>query len=92
MDVLVGDLDHPEPSVEGQARRTAAIRASAARTAQARDLQREALNQATAECLGEITSRDLVLALGDIMAGNLDDVIQPLLAEHQADQLAVLDD
>jgi peptide chain release factor 1 len=28
--------------------------------------------------------------LADIMNGNMDDLIQPLLAEHQADQLAEL--
>jgi predicted transcriptional regulator len=57
------DMDHPEPSVEGQARRTAAIRASAARTASRRQLEREATKQAVAESLGTITSRDLVIAL-----------------------------
>ena len=42
---------------------------------------------------GRLTDHRIKLTLyklGDIMAGNLDDVIQPLLAEHQADQLAVL--
>ena len=42
---------------------------------------------------GRLTDHRIKLTLyklGDIMAGNLDDVINPLLAEHQADQLAVL--
>jgi peptide chain release factor 1 len=42
---------------------------------------------------GRLTDHRIKLTLyklGDIMNGNLDDVIQPLLAEHQADQLAVL--
>ncbi|HEY0961967.1 MAG TPA: peptide chain release factor 1 [Pseudomonadales bacterium] len=42
---------------------------------------------------GRLTDHRIKLTLyklADIMAGNLDDVIQPLLAEHQADQLAVL--
>jgi peptide chain release factor 1 len=40
---------------------------------------------------GRLTDHRIKLTLyklGDIMAGNLDDVIQPLLAEYQADQLA----
>lgn len=57
------DMDHPDPSVEGQARRTAAIRASSARTMALREVEREATKQAVAEALGEITGRDLVLAL-----------------------------
>jgi predicted transcriptional regulator len=57
------DMDHPEPSLEGQARRTAGIRASSARTQQLRDVERELTKQLAAESLGEITSRDLVLAL-----------------------------
>ena len=42
---------------------------------------------------GRLTDHRIKLTLyklGDIMAGNLDDVIEPLRAEHQADQLAVL--
>jgi peptide chain release factor 1 len=42
---------------------------------------------------GRLTDHRIKLTLyklGDIMAGNLDDVIQPLLAEYQADQLAEL--
>jgi peptide chain release factor 1 len=42
---------------------------------------------------GRLTDHRIKLTLyklGDIMNGNMDDVIQPLLAEHQADQLAVL--
>ena len=42
---------------------------------------------------GRLTDHRIKLTLyklADIMNGNLDDVIQPLLAEHQADQLAVL--
>jgi peptide chain release factor 1 len=42
---------------------------------------------------GRLTDHRIKLTLyklGDIMAGDLDDVIQPLLAEHQADQLAEL--
>jgi transposase len=57
------DMDHPEPSAEGQARRTAAIRASSARTQELRERGREAMKQAVATSLGPITSRDLVLAL-----------------------------
>jgi len=57
------DMDHPEPSVEGQERRTAAIRASAARTQALREHEREELKQVVAESLGFVTSRDLVLAL-----------------------------
>lgn len=44
---------------------------------------------------GRLTDHRIKLTLyklGDIMAGNMDDVIQPLLAEHQADQLAELAD
>ena len=57
------DLDHPAPSLEGQARRTAAIRASAARQLEAREVEREATKQQVASFLGEIRSRDLVIAL-----------------------------
>jgi predicted transcriptional regulator len=57
------DMDHPEPSPEGQERRTAAIRAAAAREQGRREQERELLKQTIAESLGFITSRDLVLAL-----------------------------
>ncbi|MCA1713339.1 MAG: hypothetical protein LC789_17545 [Actinobacteria bacterium] len=57
------DMDHPEPSLEGQARRTAAIRASAARTQEQREVERQQTKLLVAESLGAITSRDLVLAL-----------------------------
>jgi transcriptional regulator with XRE-family HTH domain len=57
------DMDHPEPSVAGQARRTAAIRASAARQQVVREQDREALKAAVAESLGLVSSRDLLLAL-----------------------------
>jgi peptide chain release factor 1 len=42
---------------------------------------------------GRLTDHRIKLTLyklGDILAGDLDDVIQPLLAEYQADQLAEL--
>ena len=57
------DMDHPEPSAEGQARRTAAIRASAARTQERRQREREEFKTEVAEGLGVIKSRDLMIAL-----------------------------
>lgn len=57
------DMDHPDPSVEGQERRTAALRASSARRQRVRAAERELVVGAVAESLGEITSRDLIVAL-----------------------------
>ncbi|GAC1440110.1 MAG: hypothetical protein NVSMB55_03620 [Mycobacteriales bacterium] len=57
------DMDHPEPSVEGQARRTAAIRASAERTQQLRETQRKSFKVGVAEILGPVSQRDVLLAL-----------------------------
>ncbi len=53
------DMDHPEPSLEGQARRTAAIRASAARVQVVRDAERSAVKAAAAARVGVLTDREL---------------------------------
>lgn len=57
------DMDHPEPSLAGQARRTAAIRASAQRQQDLREQARQRFKAEVAATLGDVTSRDLVLAL-----------------------------
>lgn len=55
------DMDHPEPSVEGQERRTAAIRASAARTQQLREIERASVKNQAARRVGVLTDRELEL-------------------------------
>ncbi|MEO6204551.1 MAG: hypothetical protein ABIO67_04105 [Mycobacteriales bacterium] len=53
------DMDHPEPSLEGQARRTAAIRASAARQQVIRERERQAIKESAAARVGVLSDREL---------------------------------
>jgi transposase len=57
------DMEHPIRGLAGQERRTAAIRASAARTQVLREQQRTELKAAAGSSLGHVTKRDLVVAL-----------------------------
>lgn len=57
------DLDHPEPTLEGQARRTAALRASGARRRSVNEASAARFKEAIAQSLGAVTSRDLLIAL-----------------------------
>jgi transposase len=57
------DMVHPLGSLEGQERRTAAIRASAARTQKLRQAERESFCGDIREAFGSPSDRDLVLAL-----------------------------
>ena len=57
------DMVHPLPGLEGQARRTAAIRASSAKTQALREQARVAFKADVAAVLGGISQRDLLVAL-----------------------------
>jgi transcriptional regulator with XRE-family HTH domain len=57
------DMEHPIQGLEGQERRTAAIRASAARTQVLREQKRVEFKAAVASSLGQVTVRDLLVAL-----------------------------
>lgn len=57
------EMDHPTSTSEGQERRTAAIRASAARTQELREAHRQAFKGEVATALGPISDRDVLVAL-----------------------------
>lgn len=57
------DMQHPLQGLEGQARRTAAIRASAAKTQELREADRVAFKAAVADALGPVSDRDVLVAL-----------------------------
>jgi transposase len=57
------DMVHPLPGLEGQARRTAAIRASAAKIQELREADRRAFKEEVAEALGSVSDRDILVAL-----------------------------
>jgi transposase len=57
------DMVHPLPGLEGQARRTAAIRASCAKTQELREAARVAFKAEVAEALGAVSDRDVLVAL-----------------------------
>lgn len=57
------DMVHPLGTLEGQERRTAAIRASAARTQQLREAERIAFKEEVASALGAMSDRDVLVAL-----------------------------
>lgn len=57
------DMVHPLPGLEGQARRSAAIRASAARTQELRQAERELFWRDIGEAFGNPSDRDLLVAL-----------------------------
>jgi transcriptional regulator with XRE-family HTH domain len=57
------DMVHPLGTLEGQERRTAAIRASAARTQVLREQERVAFKGEVADAIGPITDRDILVAL-----------------------------
>jgi transcriptional regulator with XRE-family HTH domain len=57
------DIVHPLPGLEGQARRTAAIRASAAKTQEMREADRVAFKGEVADALGQVSNRDVLIAL-----------------------------
>lgn len=57
------DMVHPLGTLEGQERRTAAIRASAARTQELREQERVAFKAEVAAALGSVSRRDVLIAL-----------------------------
>jgi transcriptional regulator with XRE-family HTH domain len=57
------DMVHPLGTLAGQERRTAAIRASAARTQELREVQRVTFKGDVAEVLGSVSQRDVLVAL-----------------------------
>jgi transcriptional regulator with XRE-family HTH domain len=57
------DMVHPLPGLDGQERRTAAIRASCAKTQELREAERVAFKAEVAEALGAVTDRDVLVAL-----------------------------
>jgi hypothetical protein len=57
------DMERPPATMEGQERRTAAIRASAARTQELRQVERESVWHGVSEAFGCPSDRDLLVAL-----------------------------
>lgn len=57
------DMVHPLGTLEGQERRTAALRASAAATQQLRQARRVAFKEQVATALGSVKQRDVLVAL-----------------------------
>lgn len=57
------DMVHPLGTLEGQERRTAAIRASCAKTQELREVDRSTFKDEAADALGAISDRDVLVAL-----------------------------